>query len=323
MKVFDAIVVGGGVAGSASAMELTRLGMRVCLLDRRGPIGGLECLSPFAVRALMRLPIAIKPEGCDLVAWWQPPSATRRRCKDATVLCRQHLANLLIAGAEAMGVCIYQCLSIRALARRSAAWHIQFQTSDRTTQWARGSFLVDSTGRSAVISSLLGARRIHADRLYASSAAALPASNVGSGSWTERCRDGWWNLTANGERATLTFFSLGSVVIETKDRFREHLSQTAQIKRLVSALGWDLPQVRLANSSLSTRCSGPGWCAVGDSVSTIQPLSAAGVAKALRDAQRVTDCLLHSAVEYAEFQVDQFQDYLHLLRRQYAFEKNA
>lgn len=57
-EVWDAVVVGAGPAGSATAARLARLGHRVLLLDRESfprpkPCG--ECLSPAAVDALRRL----------------------------------------------------------------------------------------------------------------------------------------------------------------------------------------------------------------------------------------------------------------------------
>lgn len=61
LERFDAVVVGGGPAGSTAALCLARLGWRVALIERR-PRGRAKacgnCLNPRGVRALERLGVA-------------------------------------------------------------------------------------------------------------------------------------------------------------------------------------------------------------------------------------------------------------------------
>jgi 2-polyprenyl-6-methoxyphenol hydroxylase-like FAD-dependent oxidoreductase len=72
MTDFDAVVVGGGVAGCATALEFLSVGWRVGLLYQREHVPAIESISPAAAHYLERLSIQVGFEQGS--GWWGKPA---------------------------------------------------------------------------------------------------------------------------------------------------------------------------------------------------------------------------------------------------------
>src|SRR2546426_12124398 len=108
MTDFDALVVGSGVAGCATALELLSVGWEVGLLHQPDHLSAIESISPAAARYLERLSIQV---GCDLsevIAWWGSDRETRAMQPGARIVQRSTVADSLRGRAVACGAVVFE-----------------------------------------------------------------------------------------------------------------------------------------------------------------------------------------------------------------------
>lgn len=149
-------------------------------------------------------------------------------------------------------------------------------------------FLVDATGRTAVVARRMGARRLTLDRTVAVMRAyELPSGKAAPDSFTlvETSPNGWWysGLLPSGQLAALYF---------TYPEFRREVELPPHTRaRLQDSGCLARPRLLCASSSVLDRAAGPDWLAVGDAASTWDPLSSQGILKALRSSAMTVDAI--------------------------------
>lgn|SRR5438034_2597824 len=180
-------------------------------------------------------------------------------------------------------------------------------------------YLIDATGRTALVGHRLGAQRCAFDQIFCISVAIHQPHLTGT--WTESASDGWWNLCCLPEQGTLSFYSTARTIRESKTDIVTRLYKTRHVRNLLPYPVFGETKVRACGSSQLVPCAGPGWLSVGDAASTLQPLASAGVSKALRDARMVPQALEHEPARYDHFQLTESTVYLRQLAQHYALEK--
>ena len=105
---FDALVVGGGVAGCAAAMELLSMGWRVGILYRQDAVSGMESLPPEVASSLAALSIPVGSEFPEVVAWWGSERESRSIQPGGRIVERGALAGALRAHAVHRGATIIE-----------------------------------------------------------------------------------------------------------------------------------------------------------------------------------------------------------------------
>ncbi|HEX2190709.1 MAG TPA: hypothetical protein VHG51_17505, partial [Longimicrobiaceae bacterium] len=188
----------------------------------------------------------------------------------------------------------------------------------------RARFLVDATGSGASVARRCGARSVAADRLAGFVRFFHDRPGSDPRTLVEAFPDGWWYTAAlpGGMRvaACMTDSDLGRRLgLAGPDRWSALLAgapHVADVLRGAAPSGGVV--VRAARSRRLHPPAGDGWVAVGDAVSTFDPLSSQGVLKALRSgvfaAYAVGDLLAGgdaSGLErYRRFVADEFAAYL-------------
>jgi flavin-dependent dehydrogenase len=319
MTEVDAIVVGGGVAGCASALELLDAGWRVEMLHHADDTCAFESLSPEAVRQLDSLSIRMGSPFNEVVAWWGTEYEAQANHRGARVVQRSALAAALRARTTERGAKILVIEKILALNRLSDGWGIEYELPDGGRCRSVAKYIVDGTGRVSIIGRRLGAQRVIIDELFCVSSALDEPDLVGT--WTESTPDGWWNLCCDREAGTLCFFSNAVTIRKAKQDILDRFYRTQHLKRLVPALKLVSSHIRACGSSYVLPSAGSGWICVGDAVSTLQPLASAGVLKALRDARLVLRGLERDSADYDRLQRSEFRLYAQALAGQYALER--
>ncbi len=327
----DALVVGAGPAGAATAIHLLRHGLRVVVLDRAAPghfrIGETV---PAEIRApLERLGVwrdflaqGPLPSAGRASAWGTPELATddafRHALGGGWHLDRGRFDALLVETARRAGADV-RIARVRALAASpDGRWSVAAGGLR-----VRARLLVDATGRAAAVAHRLGARRLVADRLVCAYAV-LPARAAAARSVVESCEDGWWYATPLPDGRTLAALFTDPRLCRARGyrrsgawqqalRATRHVGSIAGVARLRGPV-----RVVSATPHCLERSAGVEWVAVGDAAAAYDPLSSSGLTLALLSAEAAATAL---AAGGAALQI--YSEAVHQRFISYASERRA
>jgi flavin-dependent dehydrogenase len=326
----DVLVIGGGPAGAAAAIALSRGGASVAMLTRRdrdGPRIG-ETLPPSVVGPLARLGV------------WEPFRAEGHVAVPGTVVCwgdEEPYENDYIFSPYGNGWHLdrgrFNAMLLRAAADAGAVV-LELLRGDRVESDGRtwsarvgglllhAPFAVEATGRAARIAREKGADRQRVDRLVAlvrfgAAAGAEPRTIL------EAAPGGWWYAAALPRaRAVTAYFTDADLLpvgaVEREQYWARELAATRLAAGLMAPGEPTRIHTAVACTSILTRCTGSDWMAVGDAARTLDPLSGHGLETAMTSAIRAADVLLGScrARELAEFSDETFEQHRgHLVGR--------
>lgn len=302
----EIIIAGAGPAGLTAATLLARAGKQVLLLDSREPgrhkVG--ECVPGAISRLLSKLnfPPIHAEEGLHrgiggVISLW----AGNLRSEDhfskpeggGWRLNRGEFEKSLASTALAAGV-IRQPAAVRSISRFGGRWRIETDGGDILT----ADFVIDATGRNAVLARQLGAKRIHGPPLVAVWAVGSPFSSPGSKrTLIESTPDGWWYGAYLPRNRPLAIFHttprLASELRSNPSQWRKLLQATEQLSPMINAdafLGAELHASDARSSHLDLPC-GPGWAACGDAALSFDPLSSQGIFNAIASGDMIASAL--------------------------------
>jgi flavin-dependent dehydrogenase len=328
---WDVVIVGAGPAGAATAITLAKYGQRVLLVEERVSTSFKlgESLPPTSIGLVkhflgdpegpeQNLPGVFRTAGN--VSLWttaQADVADFFFTLTGFGLCVERLAfdEALRSNAVAAGATLLKGVRFRSCARiadRSFNWQLRLTSETRTRQcYAR--YLVDCSGRRAVVARTLGVRIVHDDdRLFAY---ARWFSRVGDDddryTRIEAAPHGWWYSnrlpsTEGNETKRLVVLHTdkdlpAARMAACRQGFDQLLDDSTHIAPLLKARGYHpCGTIRgaPANSQRLLDFCGDAWMAVGDAAQAYDPLSSQGIDKALRTASHaghmihyaLTDC---------------------------------
>ena len=198
-------------------------------------------------------------------------------------------------------------------------------------------FVVDATGRSAAFAVQHGARRLAWDRLigvfarFKFSANTVPADPR---TLVEAQEDGWWYSALTPDGCMVVAWMSDADLIRARalrvaGNWLNHLHRSKLTQARVAQGSPELPpRLQAAQSQSLTKTSGPGWLAVGDAASTLDPLSSQGIRKALYTGKLASfvaiDCLTGRPSAQSRYDSLLVRDYHHYNETKtwfYALEK--
>jgi flavin-dependent dehydrogenase len=301
------LIIGGGPAGLATAIELARLNVAAVVVERSAyddrrlgehltPAGALQ------LRAFDRgfqAPAGLHGRSAGVTAYWGSETANHT---DYFLHPGQYGLNLsrpqfdadLALAAESSGIKILRAASLQRAVRSSAAWQVDIDRDGGTDQ-VTATFVVDATGRPATFARGQGAR-IHAhDRQVAVAAFWDGADQAGSNtrSLVETVETGWWYYARIGATRTMCMFVTDDDLLprgsarDVRAWWLDKLSLAVHVSRRVADIA---PFCEFVTRSARSQCLdipfGPDWLAVGDAAMAFDPLASQGIVKALDHGRR-------------------------------------
>lgn len=289
---FDVLVCGGGPAGSAVARQLSSWGRRVCLVTRPADTAGgtlAESLPPSADKLFRVLGLETDIEAAGFLrstgntVWWGERDARVEGFGEGRLgwqVSAPALEQVLQEAAQRAGVHLVR-ERVDSLAAARARW---------PSRW-----VLDCTGRTGLVARVRGWRRFEPSLRTVALVGVWDGApwRVPDSSHTliESYADGWaWSVPVGGGRRQIAVMvdpRRSDLARGTDARavYGAQVQKTRQFAALVSEArleagpwGWD------ASMYSSDRYVEDGCLLVGDAGSFVDPLSSAGVKKALASA---------------------------------------
>ena len=306
---YDVLILGGGPAGSAAAIELARGGVAVAVLERSNYEGSRigEMLPPEASPLLRALGVwesfqrdeHLAAPGIVFAWTTNDPQETDfifNPFGNGWQLDRTRFDAMLASAAEEAGATVLR--GVRAQqCRRSTGGSWQVPLLHHPVHAVSGSFLIDATGRSAWPTRRQGVRRIAMDRLVGVVGHLQQTRRNDQRLLLEAFAHGWWySATLPGDRTIAACMTDADYLPHGRDELRRFWDDclrqaplTAEAIGAVQTLG-DLQTVS-ANTARMEVVHGPGWIAVGDAAASYDPLSSRGISKALESGLRAAQAV--------------------------------
>ena len=343
---FDVAIVGGGPAGSATALSL-RLhypSLSIVLV---------EASRYESVRIGETLPPPVRPILEHLGVWETFRSQNHREVHGTAAvwgsaslydndfiympanvgwhLNRTVFDAMLASEAQRMGVTLIQFARVRDAKRVSNEWRLTL--SNRTALSAR--FLVDATGGTAALARRFGARFIETDCLVGIAGFFESGDGCDPRTVVETFEDGWWYTAALPDGGRLTA-CMTDADLSRAMRLHEAKEWGRKLTTMPN-IGWLSPLsklcspivVRSASSRLLEPVAGEHWLAAGDSASRFDPLSSQGIVKALRSgvfaSYAIGDLLTKNDQlglrRYCRYVAEEFKSYSEVRQKYYGEEQ--
>jgi flavin-dependent dehydrogenase len=324
---FDAVILGGGPAGSTAATLLAQQGLRVVVIEKdhfpRFHIGesllpaSVEIFDRMGVHGQIRSQFIRKPGGKWLYGSAEVPgdfsqsggNAKFRNNPYAYLVERSVFDKILIDRAADVGADVrFGTDAVELIRQEGRVVGVSCIDDDGNHSEVRGRIVIDATGLRATIPSRLRLRKLtqpHRMGIYAQYAAKPTREDVKAGWFVgQMFYDGWtWLLRLPGDR-----FSVG--VVLSVDRFRSsRMTPTEVLERLVSEnellnSGMVEDRRRISDvmvtgnmGSTSAALCGDGWVAVGDAAFFIDPCYSSGVHVAMKSAETVADIVAAQSMD--------------------------
>ncbi|MGI9335224.1 MAG: flavin-dependent monooxygenase QhpG [Gammaproteobacteria bacterium] len=308
---FDIVVLGGGPAGSLSAVLLVRAGYRVALVSQPRRFAAIEGIAPRAVAALESYGFTSALEALNAqvqrrVSWNGQLSAANSE----HVIERARFDAGLLADARRAGVVI---IGARAGRMEAGAERWRITLRGAPADCVVAAFVLDARGRAAP---LLGARRTMGPPTTALAQAWRLPRTATPHTALAAFDDGWvWFAAVPGGRGVLQVL-VSSDTGELPGRGAMAAHYKSLVARVAEAQAWlegarPLGRVsaRAASASLVRPLARSPLLRVGDAATSIDPLSGHGLFEALASALAagpVVNTLLarpeleHAALRYYE-----------------------
>ncbi|HEY5788840.1 MAG TPA: FAD-dependent monooxygenase, partial [Microlunatus sp.] len=307
----DVLVVGGGPAGLATAIQLrttTRLAVVIAEARREPTERFGETLTPGTLAALDRLGLADAlradghlPSPGGVSVWGRARPGYSDHVLDprgpAWHIARRLFETRLRARAVEVGADVRPGTHVRETSskdkRTVRGWTVvRLRDAAGATNLVQPRWVVDASGGGSWFARRQGASRLTVDRVVA----VLRIADLEAGTFTaqtvvEATPTGWWYISRlPGARIVTALITertaTATLLRDGGRRWHEDLAATTLLGPLLDRVRLREAPLRCRSVTVSIldRLVGPGWLAVGDAASERDPITGCGIHDALLDA---------------------------------------
>ena len=299
---FDVAIVGGGPAGTATAIVLARHGYRVALIERCGlpRARQAEALSPSAASLLDGLDLAgaldrasVFVPRTTLLHWRDHIETVEHSHGRATIIDRRVFDEALLERATSVGVEVFRPVRALQPVRGEPRWLLPLRGA-KGSETITTRFFVDASGRASYLRARhlrRGAPTTALHAVYGGSMRAFDEMRV------EAVARGWlWGVPCGPNRVAVVAFvdrdEAARLTASGRAALLEGLlSESALFRRCVAAQ-LSSP-VGAGDATFAADMDPVGWTSlqVGDAALAFDPLSSQGLQNALRSALHAGACI--------------------------------
>ncbi len=350
---YDVVILGGGPAGTATALSLRRhapsLSLALIEQSTYNEIRIGETLPPIAQSLLEQLGVwnafltqEHVPAFGSCAAWGSDQLSDNEFIYHPAGrgwhLDRRRFDAMLAREATNRGIELYSGSKfIKSQPAGQRRWHLALESENRDEISIEADFVVDASGRRAVFAKQQGVRKVLLDQLFGvfvffklNGGAALTDSYTMVEAWEE----GWWySALVPEKKVAVVCMSDVDIVrrlgLNSSAKWIELMDQTRYIKtRVRQAEPLAAPSVHAAHSHRLERMTGDAWLAVGDAATTFDPLSSLGIFKGLQSgimaSYAIADYFKGSASSLEKYEAilaKEFEEYLSTRAEYYCQER--
>lgn len=188
--------------------------------------------------------------------------------------------------------------TIHTLAYEHDCWNVEIKTNNEAIQRYKAKFIIDASGRSAVVARKIGIKRIIEDKLICISAVVNnPTENLLCKNFSDT--NGWWfACPLHPAKLQLSYYTDADLINKNltgkAEQFAEFIYANTALNERIGRMDPNQFQflgTKAANTARLEQFCGDGWCAIGDAAMCFDPLSSQGSYKAMATAMQLTDLL--------------------------------
>ena len=297
MNSFDVVVAGGGPAGAVTALDLSRRGFRVALIEQSAyenlRVG--ETLPPQIRQPLMELGVwerflsSERLESYGIRSAWETRAARHHDFLSNPYGCGWHVDRarfdaMLAAAAADAGADLLLSAHVKSCSMTDGQCQVDIAHEKNNVTFS-GRMLVDATGRKALLASRLGAQADVADRLIG---AVTFCKLSEAAQWTliEAVEEGWW-YSAPLPDGRMVFAYMTDSDLWNAGIWHELMALAPLTFERAGCRQIPPPSLVVSAGSLVRRpVVGANWIATGDAALAFDPLSGQGLLKSIESGSR-------------------------------------
>lgn len=348
MKDYDVIIIGGGPAGAAACLTLSKYtNLRCALLEAGDPgadfrIG--ETTSP-ALKPTLQYLGALEafekeahPSCQSFKAAWGSTQLLERHSLfsgrgTGWHLDRHKFDGMLLRLSEENGAEVYCQTKVVAFLQTDFGWEITTQHNGEVKTY-KCKFLIDASGRKSLVSRYLNIPQVVTDRLAAYMVVFREAQPVQGEVLMESTPDGWWYTSLLPGNKRLVAFMTDVDIAKSHGyndlaAWGDHLCYTRHIYPALGEISLEEGLIiRPAHTKYLQQAGGKNWITAGEANLSFDPISSMGIGFALTSgiqAARICEGQLKGNAatgnNYHTDSMTQFGEYLQWYQQYYSLEK--